>query len=212
MYLFKELSKLCITAMLSIQLVTAISDNNIRRTNIRGSMMLGPPQAETSPRELHWFHGQSFETITCSSYITCDLPHGDGEGIFVCRNITRPGIESAGTVSMCIDPDRSVDGDACGCCTDVCPELCQCHCFISNGDDVDATGTRLGGGRPGGRGRAGGAGRGPGGGRGGPPGRGHGVELQVGDEIQCVNRIEAEQLLTDLGRDDVSCSTSCLSV
>ena len=114
-------------------------------------------------------------------------------------------------VAVCINPDRSLEGDDCGCCGMDCPELCKCKRMMEMDDAEDEEGnpgdfesdSSIGGG---GRGR--GCGHGRGRGHGGHGRKRRGVELVVDGNIPCVDRVSADGLLT--GDGDVSCSTSCL--
>ena len=166
------------------------------------------------PRDLQRFgRDREYQSITCNPEITCPIPRGaGGDGIFVCRTIGRPGSDSEASISLCINPERSIEGDMCGCCSTQCPDVCQCRCMLEddedednndNDDDNDNEEEERRGGRGGqGRGR----------GRGGRHGGRRGIELEIDGELQCVHPVEAEAMLIDPDLSNVLCSESCLSL
>ena len=149
-----------------------------------------------------------FETLTCIEPVddveVCDTREGEGLGLFVCRSVPSPTTGQDVDVAVCINPNRSIDGDVCGCCGIDCPDQCQCKCRMDSDDDEETNPGDDESDRPG---RGGGRGRGRGPGRGGRRKKGRGIELVVDGETQCVNRVDAYGLLT--GGGDVTCSTAC---
>jgi hypothetical protein len=66
-----------------------------------------------------------FTNITCSEVDPiCTGPRGE-DGTWVCRTLYHPVTTDAVSFSTCIDPERSVETDTCGCCNDECPEMCR---------------------------------------------------------------------------------------
>jgi hypothetical protein len=74
-----------------------------------------------------------FTNITCSEVDPiCTGPRGE-DGTWVCRTLHHPVTTDAVSFSTCIDPERSVETDTCGCCNDECPEMCTCSCGYDGG-------------------------------------------------------------------------------
>jgi hypothetical protein len=54
--------------------------------------------------------------------ITCDDEGEDVDEVIVCRELTNPFTGQLEPTTIHIPGNRGLDGDACGCCNDVCPE------------------------------------------------------------------------------------------
>jgi hypothetical protein len=76
----------------------------------------------------------NFFNITCTEQqedMSCELPRGDEEGVFVRRTRTHPTTGETNTVPKCIPIDKATEGDECGCCGEACPEPCEtCSCEL----------------------------------------------------------------------------------
>lgn len=80
-------------------------------------------------------YGDFIKNITCPEVEDeplCPLhPTLDGEernGTWVCRSVYHPITGMLRNSSACIDPDYALESDECGCCEDVCPQICECGC------------------------------------------------------------------------------------
>jgi hypothetical protein len=95
--------------------------------------MRGPPQDDHpgSRGPGPWYDDMfpmDLSNITCAEVEpVCTNPRGE-EGKWVCRTLHHPVTTEAVSFSSCIDPERSVETDTCGCCNDECPEMCACAC------------------------------------------------------------------------------------
>lgn len=67
----------------------------------------------------------------------CSYGHGSNDdGVFVCRTVYQRLTGNSTSYATCIDPEKSVDGDVCGCCEEdggVCPKPCECACDLYSG-------------------------------------------------------------------------------
>lgn len=72
-----------------------------------------------------------FQNISCSSEFSCELGKGTLNGTFVCRTNHRNATKTNHSFPVCIQTNRSIATDTCGCCGGTCPVACnQCPCSL----------------------------------------------------------------------------------
>jgi hypothetical protein len=82
------------------------------------------------------FGDVNFTTRNCSASAgipECTFSREGGTGSLVCRTLFNRFTGVKETSTECIDPEKSLPLDECGCCGGVCPQECPCACDSHDG-------------------------------------------------------------------------------